>query len=394
MITNTGKSLLLAAFLVAFVSGVTVIQQVLDSQITVEPPTVPFVFTASGDYGYTNDADRTFRNILGTGAAFHIALGDFSYSTAGDETNWCNFVKERVGQDFPFELISGNHDDGSDGHIDYFRQCLPDRLGSTGDYGKQFYFDYPPSSPLLRAILITPDIFTADPTFVSSAIDDARSKGIPWIIVGMHKVCIEPTGDKPCDVGESLFNLFLQKKVDIVLQAHAHTYSRSTQLALSVACPSVSDASFDPDCVLDDGADDKFTKGVGTLVVTQGIGGRSIRTRGDGSDPDFQYFHKIMGGDGCWPSGVSCPSDPFGSIKYVVSAGGIMAQTVLNGGQVFDTFTIGLGGESRVTGTGSADDHAGVPPHQCSSEPCFDRAIRRVMENVLIISRRAQGSER
>jgi hypothetical protein len=45
----------------------------------------------------------------------------------------------------PFELVAGNHeDDGPDGLITKFDDCLPHRLGTlTGTYAKQYYFDYP-----------------------------------------------------------------------------------------------------------------------------------------------------------------------------------------------------------------------------------------------------------
>jgi hypothetical protein len=36
--------------------------------------------------------------------------------------------------------------------------CLPDRLNSTGTYAAQYYFDYPPQAPLIRVIMIAPDL--------------------------------------------------------------------------------------------------------------------------------------------------------------------------------------------------------------------------------------------
>lgn len=40
----------------------------------------------------------------------HLALGDLSYDTTGSEQAWCDLVTEPVGNGFPFELLSGNHE--------------------------------------------------------------------------------------------------------------------------------------------------------------------------------------------------------------------------------------------------------------------------------------------
>ncbi len=80
-----------------------------------------------------------------TGAAFNLlALGDLSYSGIGTESAWCDYVKSKVGPTFPFQLIAGNHeeDGGEDDHSDNFAACLADRIGVTGTYDKQYYFDY------------------------------------------------------------------------------------------------------------------------------------------------------------------------------------------------------------------------------------------------------------
>src|SRR5262245_52846306 len=103
-----------------------------------------FTFTAVGDYGSTTDTDTVLNKIATAGSSFHLALGDLSYDVVGNETAWCNRVKNIVGQTFPFELIAGNHEDDSrvNGWIGNFIQCLPDRLGVTGAYGSEYYFDY------------------------------------------------------------------------------------------------------------------------------------------------------------------------------------------------------------------------------------------------------------
>src|SRR2546429_9428134 len=107
-----------------------------------------FSFTAGGDIGGNSNSSNTLDLIAQSGSQFHLALGDLSYSEITPESAWCSYVQSHVGSTFPFELISGNHEDGGegqDGLIDNFAQCLPDRLGAVGTYGKEYSFDYPAS---------------------------------------------------------------------------------------------------------------------------------------------------------------------------------------------------------------------------------------------------------
>lgn len=119
----------------------------------------------------------------------------------GREADWCDIVKSYVGPNFPFELVSGFHDDGLEsppndgGLIDNFVKCLRDQMGSTGMYGKEYYFDYPPSNPLARIIMISPDLYFSNGGYypytigsthyewLSSVVDGARAVGITWVIV-------------------------------------------------------------------------------------------------------------------------------------------------------------------------------------------------------------------
>ena len=82
--------------------------------------------------------------IAASGSSFTLALGDLSYTAVGAEGAWCDYVISLVGPTYPFELIAGNHEDDTraNGWIGNFIQCLPDRLGVTGVYGAEYYFDY------------------------------------------------------------------------------------------------------------------------------------------------------------------------------------------------------------------------------------------------------------
>lgn len=289
-----------------------------------------FTFTAVGDYAESTTSSAMLREIGRTAPSLNLALGDLSYSTvAGSEPTWCQFVKDRLnegaskaqgdpfGETFPFELIGGNHEDfGNAVRLENFASCLPDRIGATiGTYGKEYYFDYPkpPATTLARFIMISPSISydengngTLDPgetysynqgtphyTFIVNAIDDARALGISWVIVGMHKNCIS-TGVKSCEIGQDVLNLFIDKKVDLILQGHEHDYQRSRQLALGGSCTSLVPGSFSSACIVDDGEDNVYEKGAGTVLVVVGTGGRNLHTINT-DDSEAGYFVRWMG---------------------------------------------------------------------------------------------------
>ncbi len=300
-----------------------------------------FVFGAAGDFD-ANAATTAGLDLLAvSGSSLFLALGDLSYGTISPETAWCSYVTSHLGSGFPFELLSGNHEDGGEsasGLIDNFAACLPDRVGAiSGTYGKEYYFDYPVARPLARLIMISPDLtFTnggyhsyaaGSPHYdwLASAIDGARATGIAWVIVGMHKVCISE-GVKTCEVGADLANFLINRKVDLVLQGHDHNYQRSKQLT----CITV--GSFNNGCVADDGVDGAYMKGSGTVFVIAGIFGRALASISP-TDPEAAYFTRAFG-SGSTGSG-------HGFVEYSVSSERIGARIVLaTGGPFNDTFSI------------------------------------------------------
>ncbi|HLJ09259.1 MAG TPA: Ig-like domain-containing protein, partial [Acidimicrobiia bacterium] len=333
----------------------------------VDPPaaTPSFTFGAAGDMGAAKSAATTLTNLGQAGTSFFLHLGDFSYGetipggtstnpdpAAAEAENWCNFVKTKANlpSGYPYELVSGGHVSqaisGQDGPLEDYTACLPDQLHSTvapgSEYGKDYYFDYPPAAPLARVFMVAagetftnggaPDDYSAGSAnlaWLSGAIDDARAHGIPWVFVGMAFNCVT-AGDKHCEIGADLFNLLVAKKVDLVLQGHTHTYQRSKQLALGPACPSVTNTAYDADCVVNDGSTGSYTKGAGYVLVISGTGGDSNGSVST-SDPDSQYFAKLNGAS-------------YGFTKFTVSATQLSAQFVAAVGTFSDSFTIGGSG--------------------------------------------------
>jgi Calcineurin-like phosphoesterase len=313
------------------------------------PPGSAFSFGVAGDFGQNSNTTAVLNAVKNSGANFFIALGDFSYVPGSSENAWCDFVKAGLnpnGATYPFELISGNHEDAvRDGQINNYVQCLPHRLTPLATppaqlYGKQYYFDYPGSSPLARFINISPGLTFPDDgsysyaagtpryTWVANAIDSARSSGIKYVVVSMHKYCISLVGGS-CEVSTDLMNLLIQKKVDLYFQAHDHAYSRTKQLAQRTGCTTVPAGTFDADCVVD--SDNNFAYGAGTVIATVGTGGVGINSQ-SGSDPEAGYFATFQG---------SGNNPTFGFLKINVSSTSLSVQFVRGAGGTFtDSFTI------------------------------------------------------
>jgi 3',5'-cyclic AMP phosphodiesterase CpdA len=284
-----------------------------------QPSATSFSFGAAGDYAFGPEAHKVMASMGQSGLDFVLALGDFSYEDA-TEAEWCNYFEGRVG-DGKVLLIAGNHDES---HIDMFAQHCNFDIDAprAGVYAKEYYFDYPRSSPLARFILsscgldldgVSWDCAFGDThyNFLSNAIDDARAKKIPWIITGMHKNCIS-NGDKDCSIGEAVQDLLLDKKVDLVLQGHEHAYLRSHPLLCA------NDDEFRPECLAPTGE-------WGQILAIVGSGGRGNEALG--GMPDEPYF-------------ATWDGDTFGFLKVILSATSLKGTFVPVNGTYTDSFTI------------------------------------------------------
>ena len=270
------------------------------SSTTSDPPRR---LTIVGDIGSSEAGAATLAAMGRRDADVHIAVGDLSYAGPGSAPAWCKLVRDAVG-DAPFQIVAGNHeeDTGEDGRIAEFEQCLPDRMDSSGLYGREYYFDL---GRLVRVILISPDLTidgehyyygerSPNERWLEAVIDGARDARIRWIVVGMHKPCIS-VGQYYCDVYQDLFSLLIEKRVDLVVSGHDHGYQRSKQLqAPRPGCDVVIVDSFDPDCVVDDGADAAYERGAGTVFVVSGAGGGELYELNP-ADPEAPYFVTTMG---------------------------------------------------------------------------------------------------
>jgi PKD repeat protein len=321
---------------------VLVLSLLLLSSAAVGAPTADRVrFTAVGDFGANSNTGPVLTGMGASGADLHLALGDLHYSQSASEEAWCDYVKARVGHGVPFELVAGNHEsNGQDGHINNFSACLPNQLpGAVGTYGRQYYVDVPQDAPLVRFVMISPSLPFPDGTWnypagsaryswTAAAIDQARSRDIPWVVVGMHKPCLS-VGDRTCEIGADITNLLIAKRVDLVLMGHEHNYQRTKQLALGPGCTSLAIGSYNASCVKD--SDNDLVAGAGTVFATIGTGGMGQYNLNPG-DAEWPYFAATAG---------STASPVFGFGDFDVTRDRIQVRFVRTGGAAFsDAFTL------------------------------------------------------
>ena len=261
-------------------------------------------FTAAGDFADGAGAVEVLDGIAASDSDLTLALGDLSYGETGKERAWCTFVTRHVGEGYPFQLLAGNHEsNGQNGNINDFSACLPNQLpGLVGAYGRQWYADVPAEDPLVRFVMISPDLDFPNGTYnydagtrryrwTQEAIDGGREAGIPWTVVGIHKPCLS-VGRYECDIGTDLVNMLMAKQVDLVLMGHEHNYQRTHQLDLRPGCPTLTIDGFDADCVADDDAE--MTAGEGTVFTVIGTGGAVERDTFP-EDPEADYFAATAG---------------------------------------------------------------------------------------------------
>jgi len=285
-------------------------------------PGAPFAFTALGDSGYGSNFEGNLNLAKTLAVPLVIHLGDMTYSSSiSNIDNFANDVKSRLGTTFPFMLSAGNHEGNGgvrDGYLRDFVARLPPRLtldpiaqaNPTKYYAVRYYFDFPQPNPYVRFIVVTPgeggrwgvegsySTNSESWTWMRDAIRGGRALGYPWVIVCDHKNFIS-AGGKSDEIGETFMNLVLNEKVDLLLQGHEHNYQRSK----SLGPPAVSDQL----SIVEEGPN-TFTKGRGTVLMINGLGGTTSTDPFNTGDNQAKYFAAYLGNNG--------QAKPAGSFSY------------------------------------------------------------------------------
>ncbi|WP_427128991.1 metallophosphoesterase [Pseudarthrobacter sp. S9] len=304
-------------------------------------PGAPVHFTAQGDIGVSTGARKVLDVVAGLKPHLNLTLGDFTYK-AGIEQKFCDMVTGSLGADFPYQLLTGNHEsDGHDGDIEKFVQCLPNKLpGVQGVYGTQWQADAPEQNPVVRFIMVSPGIDFRDGQpldyskdserwrWTADAIDEAKSQKIPWTVVGMHVPCLS-IGNYGCPAGHEFTNMLIEKKVDLVLSGHDHVYQRTHQLGVGGQCPELVPASFSAGCLTD--TDSTMAQGSGTVFATIGVGGVGLYNV-NADDPEAGYFASSSGKN---------RNPALGTLHVTATAAELAARFVPAEGYTFsDSFTL------------------------------------------------------
>jgi hypothetical protein len=269
------------------------------SAFGIPPDTPEFTFGAAGDFGTGRAFKATVGAVQQRNPDFFIALGDLTQSSTGEEA-WCRYWNDHL-TSTRLLIVPGNHDTDI---ARYVRYCgSPFQAMITGTYPWQYYFDYPPATPLGRFIVVSPSIANGVPVvtdysagtpgfaFVANAIDNARRSGLKWVVVSMHKNYIATfvkRNEVSTDRGRTFMTMLLDKKVDLILQGHEHGYARSKQLTTNPStCPVLPVNTFNDACVVD--GDNDLVKGAGTVIQIISTGGKGLRLV-ERSDSEHQYF--------------------------------------------------------------------------------------------------------
>ena len=181
---------------------------------------------AAGDWGCSNNTEKTVKSANSMNPQLVLALGDYSYEKTA--TCWLNIIK-------PINSITkinfGNHEDESDEDFS--------RYMSHFGLSKQYYsFDVHNVHVLTMA---TEEEFGSKSDQYNFVVNDLRKAAnnpdVKWIIVTMHypfysspNTCKESDCAGNEESRELYHPLFDKYGVDLVLQGHVHNYQRSFPL--------------------------------------------------------------------------------------------------------------------------------------------------------------------
>jgi hypothetical protein len=180
------------------------------------------IFTV-GNWGCTSNSQATINNITSKNPDLVLGLGDYSYESTSD--CWFNEIKPF---DSKMKISIGNHDVMNNKLLNSYL----DHFGLS----KQYYsFDFQSVHVVTMATELELEAGSEQYNFVKNDLERvSKDPNIKWIIVTMHKpIYTSPNGcsASSCEGSKMLSDtyhpLFDTYGVDLVLQAHMHSYQRS-----------------------------------------------------------------------------------------------------------------------------------------------------------------------
>ncbi|MDW0235037.1 MAG: metallophosphoesterase [Nitrososphaeraceae archaeon] len=315
-IQNTHAKLFLSVFSLLLLVIVTVtytpasFQKVLAASDT--------TMAAAGDWGCSDNTEKTVQNVRNLNPKLLLALGDFSYDKTS--TCWLSVMK-------PIESITkisiGNHEDSDTLLNSYLNQF---RLS------KQYYsFD---TNNVHVLIMSTEEESEPNSDQYNFAVNDLRNAAnnpdIKWIVVNMHNPFYSSPneckasgceGDK--DFRESFHPLFDKYGVDLVLEGHVHNYQRSFPLAFN------QQKSGEP--IVTSASKTDYNNPSGAIFAIVGTGG--VNLHGLSDKAPFMAFQQ---------------DSKFGVLYIHFSDDKIDAKFVTNEGKTLDHFSISKTAKKKI----------------------------------------------
>ena len=273
---------------------------------------------AAGDWGCSDNTEKTVQNVRNLNPKLLLALGDFSYDKTS--TCWLSVMK-------PIESITkisiGNHEDSDTLLNSYLNQF---RLS------KQYYsFD---TNNVHVLIMSTEEEFEPNSDQYNFVVNDLRNAAnnpdIKWIIVNMHNPFYSSPneceasgceGDK--DFRESFHPLFDKYGVDLVLEGHVHNYQRSFPLAFN------QQKSGEP--IVTSASKTDYNNPSGAIFAIVGTGG--VNLHGLSDKAPFMAFQQ---------------DSKFGVLYMHFSNDKIDAKFVTNEGETLDHFSISKTAKKKI----------------------------------------------
>ena len=189
---------------------------------------------AVGNWGCTSNSQATVNNINSKNPELVLGLGDYSYESTPD--CWFNEIKAF---DSKMKITIGNHDVMT-------KKLLNSYLNHFSLSNQYYSFDFQNVHVLTMATELEWEAGSKQYKFVKNDLEQvSKDPNIKWIIVTMHKpIYTSPNGcsASSCEGSKTLRDtyhpLFDNYGVDLVLEAHMHSYQRSYPIKYNVDNPS------------------------------------------------------------------------------------------------------------------------------------------------------------
>jgi hypothetical protein len=288
---------------------------------------------AVGNWGCTSNSQATVNNINSKNPELVLGLGDYSYESTPE--CWFNEIKPF---DSKMKISIGNHDVMT-------KKLLNSYLDHFG-LSKQYYsFDFQNVHVLTMATELEVEAGSEQYDFVKSDLERvSKDLNIKWIIVTMHNpVYTSPNGcsASSCEGSKTMRDtyhpLFDKYGVDLVLQAHMHSYQRSFPINYNADNPSKPIITS-----LDKNNYNNPSGEIFAIVATGGIN-----------------FHSLAGKA---PFTASQQDSKFGILEMQFSNSKLDAKFISNGGSTMDHFTITKTAKKTVSPTPTSTPTITTPP--------------------------------